>query len=426
VAEKKSGALFYENVVVSPVFDSGGNIINYVCVKHDQTEQRRLEDERMHLEMKYRQAQKMESIGRLAGGVAHDLNNLLGPILGYSELIRETMTPPGKIRKAVNKIHYAGERARDVVSQLLAFGRKQRLSLSVLDIGDVIRHFEPLIRRTLREDIHLEINKPTMPFWIRADRGQVEQILMNLVVNAQDAMPRGGRLTIETTEVAATEAFPGAVTAETCVRLVISDTGHGMDEKVLGNLFEPFFTTKGTGEGTGLGLSMVYGTVQQHDGVIRVKSEPGEGASFFIYFPLTTPEAAPAARKQADAVERGSETVMLVEDDDGIREMIETILTHQGYQVLSAVAGPDCLGMLEGAGDSVDLLLTDIIMPGMNGRELYAEVMKKHPGMKVIYMSGYSADVLAAHGAVFDGINFIQKPFTIQSVCSKVRQVLDA
>lgn len=425
VEEKKSGTLFYENVIVSPVFDCQGRIANYVCVKHDLTEARRLEAEREQLEMKFRQAQKMESLGRLAGGVAHDLNNLLGPILGYSELIEKTMNPPQKISGAVEKIHYAGERARDVVSQLLAFGRKQRLSLSVLDIGGVIKRFEPLLRRTLREDIRLECNQPDVPLWIRADSGQVEQILMNLAVNAQDAMPQGGGLTIEISEVAAKEAFPEAGGGETCVLLTFSDTGSGMDEKVLNNLFEPFFTTKGIGEGTGLGLSMVYGTVKQHGGAIRVNSLPGRGSSFYIYFPITKPEAVSVSFQPADTAKNGNETVMLVEDDDGVRELVESILAQKGYRVFTAENGDECLKMLAKSGNDANLMLTDIIMPGMNGKDLYTKAVDICPNMKVIYMSGYSNDVIASHGAFSKGIHFIQKPFSIEGISAKVRQVLD-
>lgn len=425
VEEKKSGTLFYENVVVSPVFDCQGRIANYVCVKHDLTEQRRLEAEREQLEMKFRQAQKMESLGRLAGGVAHDLNNLLGPILGYSELVEKTMNPPRKIREAVEKIYYAGERARDVVSQLLAFGRQQRLSLSVLDIGMVIKRFKPLLRRTLREDVRLECRLPNAPLWIRADIGQVEQILMNLAVNAQDAMPQGGGLTISVSEVAAKEAFPEAGGEEACVLLTFSDTGTGMDEKVLNNLFEPFFTTKGIGEGTGLGLSMVYGTVKQHGGAIRVNSSPGKGSSFYIYFPITKPEAASVSFQQMDAAKNGNETVMLVEDDDGVRELIKSILTQKGYRVFAAENGRECLEMLAKQGNDVNLMLTDIVMPGMNGKDLYTKSAEIYPDMKVIYMSGYSNDVIASHGAFSKGVHFIQKPFSIEGISAKVRHVLD-
>ncbi|MCP4694130.1 MAG: PAS domain S-box protein [Desulfobacterales bacterium] len=394
----------------------------------DLTDLRRAEEEASRIEKQYRQAQKVESIGRLAGGVAHDLNNLLSPILSYGEMLQEDLEPGDSRWMFAGQILRAGFRARDLVRQLLAFSRKQTLEYRPVDLNKAVAGFEKLMRRTIREDIEIEIvPSPHIPL-IMADIGQIEQVIMNLAVNAQDAMPGGGRLSIETASVRLDEmssmmhqdAKPGAY-----VMLAVNDTGVGMDDETRENLFEPFFTTKGD-LGTGLGLATVHGIVKQHGGNIWVYSEPDKGATFKIFLPASDEER---VKKRIDSKEsaelKGSETILLVEDNAQVRQLAHAILKRQGYTLLVAKNGPEALEMLASNPEPVDLLLTDVIMPEMNGKEVYINASKIAPDLKVLFMSGYTDNVIAHHGVLEKGVAFIQKPFNVRGLAAKVREALE-
>lgn len=386
--------------------------------------------EHKRLEAEVRQAQKLESVGRLAGGVAHDLNNLLVPILGYSEVLLADMPPESELHAPLTAIAQAGIRARDLVRQLLAFSRKQILEFRPVDINEVLRRFEKLLRSTIREDITIDIVsapslQPTM-----GDVGQLEQVIMNLAINAQDAMPNGGTLTIETSlvdlddqsAVGREKTKPGSY-----VLLAISDTGHGMDADVVEHVFEPFFTTKAEGEGTGLGLATVYGIVKQHGGNVWVTSEPGRGTRFEVCLPAAQQTPMPEEDTGSPApVEHGPETILLVEDHEQVRDLAHAILTRYGYTVLVAESGEAALELAEAYDGPLDLLLTDVVMREMSGKDIYETLAERYEGLRVVYMSGYTEDVIAHRGIVDKGVNFIQKPFAVQALAAKVRQVLDA
>jgi PAS domain S-box-containing protein len=411
-----------------PVLDENGEVVKVVEHLRDITERKKAEEEKARLEDQYRQVMKVEAIGRLAGGVAHDLNNMLSPILGYGEMLLGDMTSEDKRRTLVEDIIRAGFRARDLVRQLLAFSRKQTLEYKPVDMNEVVTGFEKLLRRTIREDIAIEIVPGQKMLTVMADVGQIEQVIMNLAVNAQDAMPEGGRLTIQTTVMELDEtsvAIHRDLKAGEYVMLAISDTGHGMDEEVTKHLFEPFYSTKGE-QGTGLGLATVYGIVKQHGGAIWVYSEPGEGTVFKIYLPIT--EKVPVDEKK-DRVPvsdlTGTETIMLVEDNEQVRHLALEILKRQGYAVLVALNGPEALEIMRLHRGPVHLLFTDVVLPGMNGRELYSKAVESQPNLRVLYMSGYIDEVIAHRGVLEQGVAFIQKPFTVQALTEKVREVLD-
>jgi two-component system, cell cycle sensor histidine kinase and response regulator CckA len=421
VNRRKDGALYTEEATISPVCDSAGKITNFIAVKRDITEAIKLENQ-------LRQAQKVDSIGRLAGGVAHDLNNLLSPILGYSEMLLDDLGANDARRAYAGEVLRAGYRSRDLVKQLLAFSRKQTLEYRPMDLNQILSDFEKLLYRTIPEDVRIHLALSSGIGTVMADIGQIEQVIMNLVVNAADAMANGGTLTIETEMAVLDDRYaaghPG-VTPGTFVLLAISDTGCGMDEETRNNIFEPFFSTKGE-QGTGLGLATVYGIVKQHDGNIWVYSEPGKGTTFKVYLPVAGKAAADERFEAKNVMEiKGSETVLLVEDNAQVRHLAHAILKQKGYHVLVEKDGADALAALAAHEGPVDLLLSDVVMPGMNGRELYDNVVERHPGMKVLYMSGYSTNVVAHRGVLDEGVQFIQKPFTVQGLALKVREVLD-
>ena len=430
VNRRKDGAFYTVDTTISPVFDDDGKIWRYVAIQRDVTEHIRLHEEKARLEAQLQQAQRLESVGRLAGGVAHDLNNLLTPIMGYAELLLEDLQEDARLRGAVEQMLEAGRRARDIVGKLLAFSRRQPMEMRSVDLNQILRGLEKLLRRTIREDIQMEwYLAPSLPP-ILGDIGQLEQVIMNLAVNAQDAMPDGGVMTFETQEVELDEAYAAThqgVKPGRYVMLAVSDTGHGMDAETLEHIFEPFFTTKEQDRGTGLGLATVYGIVKQHRGNIWAYSEPGKGTTFKVYLPVAQRGEA-AVEKKASSVEsseeRGTGTVLLVEDDRQVRELIETMLSRQGYEVLSAVNGEEALSILEGRRGGVDLLLTDVIMPGINGKELYKKAVSIAPGLKVIYMSGYTENIIAHRGILEEGTVFIQKPFAVKDLTKKVREVM--
>jgi signal transduction histidine kinase len=386
--------------------------------------------ERDRLEEQLRQAQKMEAIGRLAGGVAHDFNNLLTAINGYSEVLLAELPPDGPLRPYVEEIVKAGERATRLTQQLLVFSRNQPVAPEVLDLNAVIADAVELLRRVIGEHVVLLTRLDPALGRVRADPGQLHQVLMNLAVNARDAMPEGGRLTIETTSVDLDAPAPrtfGDVPPGAYVMLAVSDTGHGMDAATRAHLFEPFFTTKAPGKGTGLGLSTVYGIVQQSGGHIWVYSEPGRGTVFKIYLPrvaeVSAPPAPPAAPVGAAG---GSETVLLVEDDEQVRALMVSVLQNRGYHVLEAGDGVQALLAVGQHAGPLDLLVTDVVLPGMSGRDVASHVAGLHPDVAVLYISGYADHAAVQHGHLDAASALLQKPFTPHALAHTVRQMLDA
>jgi PAS domain S-box-containing protein len=403
-----------------------------LSLAQDISEHKRSEKENARLEDQYRQAQKVEAIGRLAGGVAHDLNNLLTPILGYGEMLMDDFGSDDPRRSKVELIVKAGDRAKDLVRQLLSFARKQTLEYKSVDINKIIGGFEKLLRRIIREDITLEIIPSPEIRTIRADIGQIEQVIMNLAINAQDAMPQGGCLTMETALTELDEKYaasrPGVLPG-LYVMLAVSDTGCGMDKETIGKIFEPFFSTKGD-QGTGMGLATVYGIVKQHGGNIWVYSEPGKGATFKIYLPVSEDAHIETKTREKPALKgketlRGSETILLAEDSKQARILVLTMLEQHGYTIIEAENGIKALAALDSHDGPVHLLLTDVVMPGMNGKDLFAKASEKRSDLKVLYMSGYTENVIVHRGVLDEGVHFIQKPFTVKSLVAKVREVLD-
>ncbi len=422
INRRKEGEQFIEECSISPVFGRGGHIEHFVAAKKEMTAQLRLEEDLRH-------AQRMESVGRLAAGVAHDLNNLLTPILGYAEMIALDLHPADERFQQMQEIKRAGERARDLTHQLLSFARKQVLQLKPIDLRVVVTGMEKLIRRTLREDIALDVRPGDTPCIIVADVRQLEQVLMNLTVNAQDAMPKGGHLSFEISRAELDATFCAAHSGTEpgwFGVLAVTDTGTGMSDEVRQKIFEPFFSTKGD-QGTGLGLATVYGIVQQHGGTVWVYSELGHGSTFRVYLPLVREAQAVTLVETPPAdtsLRRGHETVLLVEDDESVRGLARTTLERHGYTVLVAKNGPEALMLLEQHQGIVELLLTDVIMPGMNGRELSERLQQHVPNLKTIYMSGYTDNVLATHNVLGPDTFFIQKPFSVREFLVTLREVL--
>jgi len=410
-------------------YDDQGQPSQHIGVIIDVTELVQAEQEQLRLKAQYAQAQKLESVGRLAGGIAHDLNNLLAPILGYCELLLEDTQDHHPNKPLMTDIQNAGLRARDLTQQLLAFSRKQTLQVKNLDLNDLIRNFLRLLRHSLREDIKVRLSLSPDPTLVRGDAGQLEQVVMNLAINAQDAMPNGGDLTIQTrifdVDERATRDI-GPMKSGRYVLLTMVDTGIGMDEDTLANIYEPFFTTKCEGEGTGLGLSTVYGIVKQHSGYLWAESEPGRGSSFSVYLPQVESISTEVRRSEPEVHHaKGTETVLLVEDSEQVREMVFAILRRHGYKVIAANEGKHALEILGTYHDPVHLLLTDVVMPDMNGHDLALSLERSHPHIKVLYMSGYTNNMIARHGILPEGTNYLQKPFSVRDLTSKVRRVLD-
>jgi len=385
--------------------------------------------ERKLMEMQSQQARRMEAVGRLAGGIAHDFNNLLTIIKGYTDLARGRAETP-ELKTDIDRIEDASERAAALVRQLLAFSRKQVLQPKNLDLNSVIGGLEQLLRRLLGEHVQLQTNLGARLGTIKADPSQVEQVVMNLVVNARDAMPSGGRLIIETCNAELDQKYASehvTVKAGPYVMLAVSDTGVGMSAETVAHIFEPFFTTKGASRGTGLGLATTYGIVKQSGGYIWVYSEPGQGTTFKVYLPRFEEEAeATAAVKVKRAAPMGSETILLVEDDEAVRELTEMVLKTYGYHVLVADEPKHAQKLSDTPGLDIALVLTDVVMPTMSGRELVQRLTDKHPHLRVLYMSGYTDNVITSGGVLEPGLAFLQKPFTPVSLANKVREVLDA
>ncbi|PYS49074.1 MAG: hybrid sensor histidine kinase/response regulator [Acidobacteria bacterium] len=385
--------------------------------------------ERRLLEEQFRQSQKMEAIGQLAGGIAHDFNNLLTAINGYSELAMRKLQAEDPLRRNLEEIKKAGERAASLTRQLLAFSRKQILQPAVLVINSVVSDMEKMLRRLIGEDIDLKTALETQLGSIKADPGQIEQIIMNLVINARDAMPAGGKLTIETSNVDLDETYARQHTGVTpghYVMLAVSDTGMGMNTATLARIFEPFFTTKEKGKGTGLGLSTIYGIVKQSGGNIWVYSEVGQGTTFKVYLPRVDEDAQEYKRTdETEEILQGTETILLAEDEEIVRTLAREILETYGYRVLEASGSGAALLICERVTEPIDLLITDVVMPEMSGRQLAARLSQLRPEMKVLYMSGYTDDAIVHQGVLDEDANFIQKPFTPDALAKKVREVLN-
>jgi two-component system, cell cycle sensor histidine kinase and response regulator CckA len=399
-------------------------------VVRDITERKRSGEERQKLEAQLQLAQKMEAVGRLAGGVAHDFNNLLSVILSYAGFATEALREGDPLRDDIEEIRRAGARAADLTRQLLAFSRRQVLEPKVLEPCRVVADMEKMLRRLIGEDVRLELVLPPESGLVKADPGQLEQVIMNLVVNARDAMPDGGTITIEVAQVELDEEYAArhiAVTPGSYMLLSISDTGCGMDETTRQRLFEPFFTTKEKGKGTGLGLSTVYGIVKQSGGNIWAYSEPGQGTVFKVYLPRVKEDSSAAVtRRTQECPAIGTETIVVVEDDDAVRNLTVRILRAAGFKVLTAANGGEALRACEQHPGEIHLLLTDVVMPQMSGRQLAERLVKVRPGLRVLYMSGYTDDAIVHHGVLEPGTKFVSKPFTSAELTRKVREALAA
>ena len=412
-----------------PLRDHTGEIVSVLNVARDVTERRRTEEALHMTEEQLRQSQKLESVGRLAGGIAHDFNNMLTVITGYSELLLKQLGPVNPLSPRVEEIMKAGERASTLTYQLLAFSRKQILQPKVLDLNTVISDTDKMLQRLIGEDIQLLAILNPMVGHVEADPGQITQVIMNLVINARDAMPQGGKLIIETANVYLDEAYARqhiAVKPGVYVMLAVSDTGTGMSAETREQIFEPFFTTKEGGKGTGLGLSTVYGIVKQSGGNIWVYSEVGHGTTFKIYLPRVDEEVeSTESTAAATDLPRGTEKVMLVEDEDMVRLLAQEILEMCGYSVLSARDGAEAISICDREECEIDLLITDVVMPKISGRELTQLLMESRPQMRVLYMSGYTSNAIVHHGVLEEGTYFLQKPFTPYALALKVREVLE-
>jgi PAS domain S-box-containing protein len=419
--KRKDGAFITVRCSGWPIKDENGTDLEVFA--EDVTERRLLERQ-------LRMAQKMEAVGRLSGGIAHDFNNLLGVIIGYIQVIRRNLVPGQPSYEYAEEIEKAGQRAVSLTRQLLAFSRQQVLEPVILNLNTLLSEMEKMLPRLIGEDIQLNLILDPAIGQVKADSGQIEQVVMNLAVNARDAMPDGGKLTIQTAnaelDVAFTREHPGSVPGQ-YIMLAVTDTGTGMDPETQAQIFEPFFTTKGRDQGTGLGLATVYGVVKQSVGYISVESEKGKGASFKIYLPrIEQPVATRCESSPAPLNVRGSETILLVEDAEPLRLLAQLFLKENGYQVLTAADGAEAQQVAALNPGPIHLLLTDVVMPGINGRVLAEQLAPRDPAMKVLYMSGYTDSFIAGHGVLEEGIHLLHKPFTEEALMRKVRELLDA
>jgi two-component system, cell cycle sensor histidine kinase and response regulator CckA len=422
-----NGEVRWYECVARPEVQINGDIL-WDGIILEITERKRAEEEKPRLESQLIQAQKMESVGRLAGGVAHDFNNMLSVILGYADLIKSRLSSADPLLKDILAIEKAAGHSRDVTRQLLAFSRKQIIAPQPVDLNDLLGVTEKTLARLIGEDIDLHFYPEEALWKIRFDPAQMNQILVNLMVNARDAMPDGGKLTIETANTHLDEAYcrnhlgfkPGCY-----VLLTVSDNGIGMDREVLSHVFEPFFTTKEVGKGTGLGLATIYGIVKQNGGFINVYSEPGQGTTFKIYIPRIVEEDGEVALRAEEApLVHATGRILLVEDDEMVREVTKDILEAIGYTVLAAETPQAAVSLSENPEERIDLLLTDVVMPGLSGKELSDRVKAVRPDAKVLFMSGYTSNVIVHHGILEAGVHFIQKPFSMRDLARKVRQVM--
>ncbi len=428
LALRKDGTEFPVLVYSSPIIRDGRPIgLRGILV--DITELKRAQEEKERLHVQLLQAQKMESVGRLAGGIAHDFNNMLSIILGYAEMVMKKLDPEDPLSNSVKEIMKAGERAAELTRQLLAFGRKQIFQPQVLNLTDQVRHLENMLRRLIGEDIDLFLALADNLALVYMDPVQFDQIIMNLAVNARDAMPRGGKLTIETSNVTVDDMFanihPGVMPGQ-YVLISVTDSGCGMDETVLAHIFEPFFTTKEKGKGTGLGLATVYGIVKQSGGHIWVYSEPGQGTTFKIYLPQShaKPRGQEISPKEGKEIGSGMR-ILVVEDEESLRRLMQTILLELGFQVLVAANGREALLMVEEHGLRPDLVITDLVMPGMSGAVLAERLRKSQPDLKLLFMTGYTDNAIVHNGALDQGTLLIQKPFSRKDIVEKIHRVLN-
>ena len=429
IIRKADGEVRWVSEFGDTSFDADGNILSMIGTIQDITQRKRAEAERATLEAQLRQVQKMESVGRLAGGVAHDFNNMLGVILGHAELALAQVDPAQPLHDDLLAIRSAADHSADLTRQLLAFARKQTVAPKVLDLNETVGSILTMLRRLIGEDIDLLWRPGKHPWRIRVDPSQIDQILANLCVNARDAIAGVGKVTIETETTTFDDAYcalhPGSVPGQ-YVRLSVSDDGCGMDTDTLLHVFEPFFTTKALGKGTGLGLSTVYGIVKQNHGFINVYSEPEQGTTFTIYLPRHVIEAGQARTTRApEPASRGHETILLVEDDPAVLNMTTRLLARQGYTVLAAGSPAEAIRVAGEHAAEIHLVMTDVVMPEMNGRDLATKLLALYPNLKRLFTSGYTANVIAHNGVLDEGVHFLQKPFSVHDLAAKVREVLD-
>ncbi|MGO8790216.1 MAG: PAS domain S-box protein [Terriglobia bacterium] len=419
---RRDGSLYVQQTTIIPAQDVHGATSHFIAIGLDVTAQRKTEAQ-------LRQSQKMEFVGRLAGGVAHDFNNLLTVINGYSQMLKERLETDSPLQAYCEEVLQAGERAAGLTRQLLAFSRRQIVVPQVLDLNSVVANLEKMLRRLIREDIEL-VTVPQHDLGrVKADRGQIEQVIVNLAVNARDAMPQGGKLTIQTADFTLDESFVRTHTGATAgphVMLAVSDTGVGMDAETLAHIFEPFFTTKEEGKGTGFGLATVYGIVKQSAGSIWAYSEPGQGSTFKVYLPRSdepAPEVGDVMQRSKSTA--GSETVLVVEDEQGVRSLVSKALAAQGYRVLESDGPVAAASIIKRYAQPIHMLLTDVVMPQMSGKVLANRMSVLHPETRVLYMSGYTDDAVVRDGILEANTFFLQKPFTSSALVQKVREVLD-
>ena len=422
---RRDGKIFWASISAKEYVDEAGNPVYVEGLVQDISDRKKEEEEKERLRSQLQQAQRLESIGRLAGGVAHDFNNLLVPILGYSELLLEMVGDDEMLRRYVSPIKEAGEKARDIVRQLLVFGRKQELEKAPVELNEHVSKFRKFLIHTLRDDIEVVVKNSSYPIVVECDVRQLDQVLLNLAINAQDAMPDGGRLEIivgvkelkKTVDGFGSFLHPGSYAV-----LTVRDTGVGMDSKTLQQIFEPFFTTKSMEKGTGLGLAMAYGIVQQHGGNMKVESQPGEGSTFQIFLPLFKGKIKPGgSRSSSNSSSRGGEIILIVEDEPAVRDFVVYTLKKDGYKVIKASGYNELVKVLRSLDDTPDLLLTDVIMPGVNGIEMYRRLKEDYPSLKVLYMSGNAPETVHLE----EEENFLQKPFSVKDLRERIRAVLD-
>jgi two-component system, cell cycle sensor histidine kinase and response regulator CckA len=426
--QHKDGHTIPISISAAPIGTPKGNIDGIISVVEDLTSRNKLLSENKKLSEQFFQIQKMESIGRLAGGIAHDFNNLLVPISGFAEMGQKRLPDDDPLQEFFQQIEAAADRAAALTRQILAFSRQQILETKPLDLNLLIINFQKMLKRLIGENILMEVHQESALSSINGDPGQIEQILLNLVVNARDAMPNGGRLSIETANVSLDDhycqTYPDVLPGN-YVMMSVSDTGTGIDKQTQQRIFEPFFTTKAQGEGTGLGLATVFGIVKQHDGHINLYSEKGLGTTFKIYFPAESKTVEISESEKIDPLSlAGQETILLAEDDTNVRNFLTMSLHNHGYHILEAETGEVALQIAKDYKESIHLLLTDVIMPKMNGRELAEAFANLHPEARLLYMSGYTKDVIAHHGVLDDGVPLIQKPFSLFNLLKKIRDVL--
>ncbi len=418
--KRKDGKQLTVLSTTTTLLNNNGDIVAYRGINRDITEHKRLEQQ-------FIQAQKMEAVGQLSGGIAHDFNNILTAIIGYGSILKTKLPQSGFLHEYVNNILTSSEKAANLVKNLLAFSRKQILNPLPVDINTIVTGMQNILERIIGEDIEFTVKAADHDLIVKADKTQIEQVLMNLATNARDAMPSGGKLTISAAEVLIDERFIKVHqygSLGTYAVISVTDTGIGIEKAALEHIFDPFFTTKEVNKGTGLGLAMVYGTIKQHDGFINVYSEPGIGTTFKLYLPLTAVPNQQIDNLPAASVSSGNETILLVEDNDPVRKVTRTILEEAGYKILEAASGKQAIECFRENLDKIDLVITDVIMPELSGHDVHSELQKIQPDVKIIYVSGYAADILEQKGMHNDTINFISKPLQPDVLLTKIREIL--